>query len=48
MAKSPKSVTVILGLVIAGIQAIAEIMKVTKTDNNNNKEEKDGESTSAN
>lgn len=31
MAKTPKSVTVILGLVIAGIQAIAELIKATKT-----------------
>ena len=30
MAKTPKSVTVILGLVIAGIQAIAELIKATK------------------
>ena len=32
MAKTPKSVTVILGLVIAGIQAIAELIKATKTE----------------
>ena len=35
MAKTPKSVTVILGLVIAGIQAIAELIKVTKTEEKN-------------
>lgn len=32
MPKAPKSVTVILGLVIAGIQAIAELLKVVKTE----------------
>ena len=32
MAKTPKSVTVIIGLVIAGIQAIAELIKATKTE----------------
>ena len=32
MAKTPKSVTVIIGLVIAGIQAIAELIKATKAD----------------
>lgn len=32
MAKIPKSVTVILGLVIAGIQAIAELIKAIKTE----------------
>ena len=30
MVKTPKSVTVIIGLVIAGIQAIAELIKATK------------------
>lgn len=32
MPKAPKSVTVILGLVIAGIQALAELIKVVKTE----------------
>ena len=32
MAKTPKSVTVILGLVIMGIQAITNLIKVTKTE----------------
>ena len=39
MAKTPKSVTVIIGLVIAGIQAIAELVKATKTEEK--KEEKE-------
>lgn len=30
MPKTPKSVTVILGLVIAGIQALVELIKVAK------------------
>ena len=31
--KTPKAVTVILGLVVAGVQAVAELMKAWKSDN---------------
>lgn len=41
MAKTPKSVTVILGLVVAGIQALAKLVELATKEEP--KEEKKGE-----